>query len=224
MKVAPLKIILTLLTLTACWVVPTNVIASDSAKAQQQAEAKSELLSPVVDAGMASETAAEKSTEPVTGAFGLPLGQRFDPCMVAKVISQEEHNYRGRDKAKLIGTLYRVEPKIPNRYFNQYLVKTTREGVIHTIQGDYGPREKVNLCKQTKHLAGLLEGKYGKPRGKGMLGDWYTFRDSASGPYRGVRFYAPKCRNGRYSISYSDDNAKQAELPPLPEPTEISGL
>ncbi len=66
--------------------------------------------------------------------------------------------------------------------------------------------------------------KYGKPRGKGMLRDWYTSHESASGPYRGVRFYAPRCRKGRYSISYSAGNAKQTELPSPPGPTEMSGL
>lgn len=224
MKVAPIKLMLILLVLTVCWALATNALAGDSAKAPQQADAKNEPPSPVVNAGVVAEAAVGKSTDAVTGAFGLQLGKRFEPCMVAKVISREEHNYRGRDKAKFIGILYRVEPKVPNRYFNQYAVKTTKGGVIHTIQGGYEPQEKINLCKQTSHLAGLLESKYGKPRGKGMMGDWYTFRESVSGPYRGVRFYAPKCRNGRYSISYSDDNAKQAELTPLPEPTEMSGL
>lgn len=206
--------------------VSTNAIASDGTAAlvKEQASVPSTLQSPVAGTEKASGAAHEKSTAPVTGAFGIPLGKRFDPCMVAEVISQEDHNYRGQDKAEYRGTLYRIEPRIPNRYFDRYAVKTTKDGVIYAIQGEYEHREKKNLCEQTRHLAGLLEGKYGKPRGKGMLGEWYSFRDAANDTYRGVRFYAPRCRNGRYSINYNDDPAKQAALPPPPEPSEMSGL
>ena len=140
------------------------------------------------------------------------------------MISQEAHSYQGEDKVQYEGTLYQVEPRIPNKYFSHYSVKTNKDGMIYNIEATYEDPEKQNLCKQTAHLAELLEGRYGKPRGKGMLGDWYAFRESTLGPYKGVRFYAPKCRNGRYSISYSDDNAKQMALEPLPEPTEMSGL
>ena len=211
-----------LLAFVLCWFCAACGIASDTSK--ELTEVMSEPPSPAVVSEMASEAIAEKTPAPVTDAFGIPLGKRFEPCMVAKVISQGKDNYLGLDKAKYQGTLYRVEPRIPNSHFTRYAVRTTKEGVIYNIEAEYEDPEKQNRCEQTKHLAELLEGKYGKPRGKGMLGDWYAFRESATGPYKGVRFYTPKCRIGRYSISYTDDNAKQVELPPLPEPTEMSGL
>lgn len=204
------------------------------ASSPRQAHVASETLSPpVAISETASDQAAAKTAQSVAGAFGIPLGKRFAPSMVARVISQEAHSYQGQDKATHQGTLYRVEPGMPNSSFAHYAVKTNKDGVIYTIEADYQDADKQNLCKQTEHLAQLLEGKYGKPRGKGMLGDWYVFRESASGPYKGVRLYAPKCRIGRYSISYSDDNAKEMKpvtLPepmepePLPEQTEMSGL
>ena len=115
---------------------------------------------------------------------------------------------------ELKGTLYQVEPKVANKLFKAYSVATNGDGVIYSIRGDYESTEKASKCDVTKELGAFLEDKYGKPRGKGMLGDWYSFRDMSSSLYRGVRLYAPRCRNGRYSIVYSDDNAKTVEPPP----------
>ena len=64
--------------------------------------------------------------------------------------------------------------------------------------------------------------RQGKARGKGGFGNWYAFRDMSVDTYRGVRLYAPKCRNGRHSIVYSDDNAKTPAAPPEPKPEETS--
>jgi hypothetical protein len=144
--------------------------------------------------------------------------------MVSKILVEEAQDYTGPDKRSLTGRLYRVEPKLPNRYFDQYTVKTTESGIVYRIQGRYESPEKENLCQRTKHLAGLLEDKYGKPRGKGMLSDWYTFREKTEGPYRGVKLYAPKCRYGRYTIDYLDEGAKTILSQPGPEPTETDGL
>lgn len=168
--------------------------------------------------------AQEKGPEPVTGAFGIPLNERFDPCMVAKIIGQEETTYLGLDKVKVKGTLYRVEPKVANPLFNAYSVVTTADGIIVSVRGDYEPAEKGSKCEVSKRLSTLLVDKYGKPRGKGMLADWFAFRDMTSDLYRGVRLYAPKCRNGRYSIVYTDNNAKTDKATPAPESTETSGL
>ena len=215
-----------------CCFYAASVMSCVSSQGQSQVAGES-LSPPVVVSETASDPAAAKTAEPVAGAFGIPLGKRFAPRMVAKVISQEAHSYQGQDKAEHEGTLYRVEPGMPNGYFTHYAVKTNKDGVIYNIEADYQDTEKQNLCKQTEHLAQLLEAKYGKPRGKGMLGDWYAFRESVSGPYKGVRLYAPKCRIGRYSISYSDDNAKEMgpealsepmEPEPPTEPKEMSGL
>ncbi|MEA3278963.1 MAG: hypothetical protein U9Q81_27455 [Pseudomonadota bacterium] len=198
--------------------------------AEKQETAGEEQPSPPVSVGEQSEPALEGTKEPVIGAFGVPLGEPFDPCMVAKVISKEEISYEGRDKAELKGTLYRVEAKVPNPHFNEYSLKTTSDGRIYEIVGRFEHPEKATQCKETKRLAEFLIGKYGKPRGKGMLGDWYSFRDfrdfgeSKSGPYKGLRLYAPRCRNGRYWIQYSDDGVRTEDSPASSEPTEWSGL
>ena len=154
----------------------------------------------------------------------IPLGERFAPCMVAKVLGEEERSYRGRDKAEIKGTRYRVEPKVPNRLFQAYSVDTTKDGVIYAIRGEHQSAEKKSDCPVTKRLAAALEEKYGKPRGQGSFGEWYAFRDMSTDLYRGVRLYANRCRRGIYSIFYSDDNAKTADPDPDPAPTEISGL
>lgn len=189
------------------------------AEAASEAEAKSEPQPPAADEGAASakEATPEKSAQPVTGAFGMTLGERFDPAMVAKVISQEERVYTGREKAKFKGTRYQVEPKAASEDFEKYWVDTTDQGIIYAIQGEYLQAGKGKECKKvTKRLATGLEAKYGKPRGKGMHGEWYSFRDMSRKAYRGVRLYANRCGSGRYSIVYSDDQAKLEPMPPPP--------
>ena len=57
-----------------------------------------------------------------------------------------------------------------------------------------------------------------------MIGEWYAFRDMSSELYRGVRLYSPKCRVGRYTIKYGDDNAKAEEAGSEPEPSAAAGL
>jgi len=50
-------------------------------------------------AGAADDAPAkEPEPEPVTGAFGIPLGERFEPCLVAKVVGEEPVTYRTPDK------------------------------------------------------------------------------------------------------------------------------
>jgi len=170
------------------------------------------------------EVATEKKPEPVTGAFGVPLGERFEPCMVAKIIGQEDKTYRGPDKVEQKGILYRVEPRVTNERFSAYSVETTRAGIIYAVHGDYESTDKQSKCDVTKQLAAFLEEKYGRPRGKGAYGEWYAFRDMSAELYRGVRLYANRCRRGIYSIIYSDDQAKTADAPSIPAPTETSGL
>ncbi|MEJ2308299.1 MAG: hypothetical protein P8Z78_03140 [Gammaproteobacteria bacterium] len=146
------------------------------------------------------------TTIPVTGAFGIELGSAFDPAQVKRVIAEEEQSYRGTDKTEYSGRLYEVEPVRPDEHFSSYQLSTTAEGVVYEIRADFEDPIKRNLCKQTKQIADALTETYGKPRGKGILGEWYTFRDMRAERYRGIRFYAPKCRVGRYSIIYRDDN------------------
>jgi hypothetical protein len=172
-----------------------------------------------------AKAAEQGTTAPVTGAFGISLGKRFAPYMVGKVIAQEEAKYtgRGEDKTEQTGTLYKVEPHIPNQYFNEYSVLTNKDGIIYSIIARQSPAEKVNACKQTKQIASLLESKYGKPRGKGVLGEWLAFRESAEGPYKGIRFYAQRCRQGRYEVVYSDDGAMMQAAAPEAS-NEMNGL
>jgi hypothetical protein len=50
-----------------------------------------------------------------------------------------------------------------------------------------------------------------------MLGEWFTFREATEGPYKGLRFYAQRCRNGRYSVVYSDDAAMMQSFSETPD-------
>lgn len=154
------------------------------------------------------------TTIPVTEAFGLTLGIPFDPAQVNRVIAEEQQTYRGADKNEYSGKLYKVEPLRPDEHFSSYEVKTTAEGVVYEIRAGFEDPIKRNLCKQTKQIADALIETYGQPRGKGILGEWYTFRDMRVEGYRGIRLYAPKCRVGRYSIIYRDDGPLQVEEKP----------
>ncbi len=167
---------------------------------------------------------AEQAPQPVTGAFGIPLGERFEPCMVAKVISQEEKSYRGPNKVEAQGTLYRVEPKVPNTLFATYAVATTADGLIYAIRGDQEPAEPRPACEAPKALAAFLTTKYGKPSSVGPAGDWYGFRDRLRPNSRSVRLHATRCGRGIYSIVYSDDGVRLGASAPKPEPSDTSGL
>ncbi len=85
----------------------------------------------------AVDKAADKAVEPITGAFGIPLGEQFETSMVAKVLSKQEQIYNGQAGAKLKGSLIRVEPNKPDERFQQYSIKTTNDGLIYAIEGDY---------------------------------------------------------------------------------------
>ena len=175
---------------------------------------------PATNPPAADPTDHDEDLEPVTGAFGIPLDQPFEPCMVAKVISQEPIRYLGLDKTKKPGTRYRVEPTAPDERFSVYYVDVSGEGRVYAIWGEFEADDRASKCDLTKELAASLEARYGKPRGRGGFGEWYAFRDMSSDLYRGVRLYANRCRRGIYSIVYGDDNAKMAPAPPQPEPGE----
>ena len=182
-------------------------------------------IEPAVEAGEEKKPIGNITTVPVSGAFGIPLGERFAPYLVDKVLAQDEHRYHERDENKTehTGTLYRVEPNLPNPNFNEYTVLTNKDGVIYSITGKQSGG-KSNLCEQTKEIAIFLMDKYGKPRGRGLLGDWFSFRESEEGPYKGIRFYAQRCRNGRYQIIYSDDGAMMQEATPEEGTEQTRGL
>jgi hypothetical protein len=160
------------------------------------------------------EEAPEPAPEPITGAFGMSFGQVFEPGMVKEVLAEEEHSYRKGKDTEAMGKRYRFEPKVADPHFDAYSVSVNEDGVIYALEARHDPVEKTSACQVTKKLAGLLEEKYGRPRGRDPFGSWYVFRDMSSDQYRGVRLYAQKCRIGRYSIVYSDDAAKLGEDAP----------
>jgi hypothetical protein len=200
------NILFGLLGALACSHVTAVMAAGEEPQPAPAAETAGESAQP--SAALEAQKAKKPTgtTVPVTGAFGITLGSTFDPAQVKKVIAEEEHTYRTADKTERTGKLYSIEPPQPDPNFTRYQLKTTSEGVIYEIGADVEDAEKRNLCKQTKQIAESLIATYGPPRGKGMLGDWYAFRDLGVPGYRGIRFYAPKCKYGRYSISYRDDN------------------
>jgi hypothetical protein len=168
----------------------------------------------------------EQAPEPVTGAFGIRLGEPFSPCVVAEVLGQAPVTYRDADKAEQTGTRYRVVPRVPNSRFTEYAVDVNRDGIVYAVRAEYQSDTRENLCGVTKELAASLEEKYGKPWGRASFGEWYAFRDLSVDYYRGIRLYANRCRRGIYEIVYGDDHARMAEPSPpaVVEPTATSGL
>jgi hypothetical protein len=155
----------------------------------------------------------EKPVEPITGAFGLTLGTRFEPSLVEKVLSEEPKSYRVADRSERLGTLYRIVPKSPDPNFSEYTIATTEDGTIYRIDGEFASADGRSKCALTKKIAAALTEKHGKPRGKGSFGEWYAFRDLTAEGYRGVRLYAPRCKRGIYSISYEDTTLTLGPLP-----------
>lgn len=194
--------------------------------------------------------AADKTVEPITGAFGIPLGEPFETSMVAKVLSKQEQIYNGQGGAKLKGSFFRIEPGKPDERFQQYSIKTTYDGLIYAIQGDYQYDVKSNEAKSdatkadearpkgsgkgagkpgnkkpatamqktckaaVKTMAGELESRYGKPRGQGWDGLWFTFRQPTDTSNKGLKLYGHRCRTGLYSIVYTDEIARRG-MPPV---------
>lgn len=187
---------------------------------------------------------AAKSLQPITGAFGIQLGKKFDASMVAKVLHKQELTYSGPGGTKLKGQLLRIEPAKPDKRFQQYSLKTTDKGVIYAIQGDYQykeakpdkatpdeakpegkgkglgkpgnkkqPKVMQSTCKAAvKTMAGELESRYGKPRGQGWDGLWFTFRQFSDTSDKGLRLYGHRCRSGMYSIIYTDNTVQRGTV------------
>lgn len=181
---------------------------ADSEPAAEGTDSGAAVAEGTKNAAGAAEEAPAKEPEPVTGAFGIPLGEHFEPGLVAKVLGEKPVTYRTPDKSSRTGTRYLVEPKEPNIHFNAYSVDTTEDGLIFAVRGDYRPEERASKCDVAKEIAASLEEKYGKPRGRSPYGHWYAFRDMSLKHYRGIRLYANRCRQGIYQIVYGDDGVK----------------
>ena len=220
--------------------VQTTPATSENNKAPEKIET---VKAPAVD------KAADKAVEPITGAFGIPLGEQFETSMVAKVLGKQEQIYNGQAGAKLKGSLIRVEPGKPDGRFQQYSIKTTYDGLIYAIEGDYqykvepdeakqdeteqaetkpkgsgkgaskpGNRQPATAMQKTckaavKTMAGELESRYGKPRGKGWDGLWFTFRQPSDTSNKGLKLYGHRCRSGMYSIVYTDEIVRRGTPP-----------
>lgn len=115
-------------------------------------------------------TAADKAVEPITGAFGIMLGERFDASMVAKVLGKQEQSYSGQGGTKLKGTLFRVEPNNPDERFQQYSIKTTDEGFIYAIQGDYQYETESDDARSNQAMPDETKPK-GSGKGMGKPGN-----------------------------------------------------
>ena len=170
-----------------------------------------------------------QAPKPIISAFGVLLGEKFEPSMVTKVFGKEPQTYSGADKAKLEGTVYQVEPKTPDQRFQKYSVKTTVDGIVYAILGEYqyetemakgkqagkvkNQRALRKTCKaEVKKLAKELETMHGKPRGEGYDGEWFSFRQTSDNSSKSLRLYAHRCRTGLYSIVYTDLLAQKAPI------------
>ncbi len=169
----------------------------------------------------AEEVKTTQTPNTINGAFGVFLGKHFASDMVKKIIDEEQHSYLGIHKTKLQGTLFQVEPNTPDPRFQSYSIKTTEDGLIYAIQADYqyevepargkkaGKVKKQRNIRATckaavKELAKELQDSYGKPRGKGWDGEWFSFRQITDTSDKSLRLYANRCRTGMYSIIYTD--------------------
>ena len=193
---------------------------------------------PAEPAGTEQASAPGKAPEPITGAFGITLGELFKPSVVAKVIDKQPHKYRGPEGTQLTGSLIQVEPVQPDERFQRYAVMTTDKDIVYAIRAEYQfelekakqDKDKAKrstkfrkTCKNAvKSLAKEMEARHGKPRGQDMSGEWYAFRQFSETSDKSLRLYANRCRSGIYSVVYTDQALLgiQAKPPKKPEKEE----
>ena len=193
---------------------------------------------PAEPAGTEQASAPGKAPEPITGAFGITLGELFKPSMVAKVIDKQAHKYRGPEGTQLTGSLIQVEPVQPDERFQRYAVMTTDKDTVYAVRAEYQfelkkakeDKDKAKrstkfrkTCKNAvKSLAKEMEARHGKPRGRDMSGEWYAFRQLSENTDKSLRLYANRCRSGIYSVVYTDQALLgiQAKPPKKPEKEE----
>lgn len=231
-------VILLIVLLGIVWI-PTDNDKSAKPQLIPASEKSAPAASNVHKASEKTEVENSPAPESITGAFGIPLGEAFQPSMVAKVISEQAQTYTGPEDKKLKGTLYRVEPSNPDKRFQQYSLKTTDKGIIYAIQGDYqyevkqveakpkgmgkglgkpGNKQQAKAfqatCKaEVKAIAKELESRYGKPRGQGWDGLWFAFRQFSDTTNLSLRLYGHRCRTGMYSIIYTDIKLQRGIVP-----------
>lgn len=219
------------------------VEAGEAQSAEQPATTAGAEPKAAADVTPDQKAPAQKVSEPITGAFGITLGEPFKPSMVARVISEQPQKYRRGDGTELEGGLIEVEPSQPDERFQRYAVKTTDKGLVYAIRAEYqfdldqakAEKDKKRstsfrkTCKNAvKSLAKELKARYGEPRGHGWDGDWYAFRQISENTDKSLRLYANRCRSGIYSVLYTDQallgiqakQAKRQQKPVKEEPPE----
>jgi hypothetical protein len=156
------------------------------------------------------ESVNEILPKPISSAFGITLGENFNPDMVKKILSKQKKTYKNKEGIELQGTMLHITPLQPSDKFQQYVINTNPEGIIYSIEGKYQNKEMTPAaCKAiVKSMAEEMESIHGKPRGKDSFGQWYSFRQT-SDYSKSLRLYAHRCRTGMYSIIYTDENIKR---------------
>jgi hypothetical protein len=157
---------------------------------------------PTLQPGAAA--AGMQAPQPITGAFGLTLGQRYTPDYVAKVLSEHEYLYLDQKGTQRKGKVFRVEPKAPHDAFTEYRVATTAEGLIYSITGSHADPGRNDRCEPPRRVAAELGRMHGAHSTRPGADEW-NFRDASVTAFRGVDLHASHCRIGRYSIIYSDE-------------------
>ena len=182
--------------------------ANETVETQPQPAPASAQQAPAANAvaEKASTPTPDKAPEPISGAFGLTLGERFQPSMVAKVLSKEEQAYKGTDSQERKGSLLLIEPNKPDERFQRYSLKTSDDGVIYAIQGDYQFEVEAASGKQAGKVK---KSRVVRKRCKGWNGEWFTWRQFSGTSFKSLRLYANRCRSGAYSILYSEEYARQ---------------
>lgn len=148
--------------------------------------------------------------KPITGAFGITLGKHFNPDMVKEVLSKEQITFKNKEGVELQRTVLDIKPHQPSDHFQQYVINTSAEGIIYSIEGKYQNKELTPAaCKAVvKVMAEELESIHGKARGKDSFGQWYSFRQ-ISDYSKSLKLYAHRCRTGRYSVIYIDEEIRK---------------
>ena len=210
----------------ASWMVTLLIFLPGIVSAQTTSEEMKQTQPDPAKTTIEQKTAKpEKALESINGAFGIQLGEHFEPSIVTKVLSEKQQTYRAAEGAEHHGKLFQVVPGKPDERFQEYFIKTTNDGLIYAIQGNYqyetdpamgkklgkvkNARAVRKTCKAAvKLLARELEASYGKPRGTGWDGEWYSFRQFSDTSEKSLRLYANRCRTGLYSLIYTDEKVK----------------
>jgi hypothetical protein len=184
---------------------------------------------PSAAAAAADTTAAPaKQPEPISGAFGIPLGKPFEASMVAQVLDQRQHRERVKKDLTLEGKVLRVEPLQPDPRFVDYRVRTTAAGVVYAVEADGLVKSDTppvkqqrkqqrkqaqslrNRCKAVvKQLDREFVERFGKARGRGYDHQWAIFRQVTEESDRKLRLNGYQCGKGAYGVIYSDEKLRR---------------